>query len=116
MRPVAVVSVLLCCTTPWPARAQTVRDDPRVQQALNLLDLWLDAQRDYEHIPGVSAGVVYDQELIWSKGYGYQDRETRVVPSARTIYSICSISKLYKFTNNITIDGRRTDCPFNFFE
>ena len=95
MRPVAVVSVLLCCTTPWPARAQTVRDDPRVQQALNLLDLWLDAQRDYEHIPGVSAGVVYDQELIWSKGYGYQDRETRVVPSARTIYSICSISKLF---------------------
>ena len=95
MRRVALVSVFLCLTTPRATPAQSVRDDPRVQQALNLLDLWLDAQRDYEHIPGISAGVVYDQELIWSKGYGYQDRETRTVPSARTIYSICSISKLF---------------------
>ncbi|MBI2614873.1 MAG: serine hydrolase [Gemmatimonadetes bacterium] len=95
MRRDALVSLLLVVTIPCPARAQSVRDDPRVQQALHLLDLWLDGQRDYQHIPGISAGVVYDQELIWSQGYGYQDRESRVVPSARTIYSICSISKLF---------------------
>lgn len=96
MRRVAwVSSVLVVLMAPWSAGAQSVRDDPRVQQALNLLDLWLDAARDYQHIPGISAGVVLDQELLWSKGYGYQDRESRAVPSARTIYSICSISKLF---------------------
>ncbi len=93
MRRLTRIMVLLLLATPAIARGQAVRDDARVQQALNLLDLWIDAQRDYEHIPGISAGVVYDQDLIWSKGYGYQDRDTRVPPNAATIYSICSISK-----------------------
>jgi len=95
MRRIALVWSLFLLAVPWSGRAQSLRDDPRVQQALHLLDLWLDAARDYGHIPGISAGVVVDQELIWSQGYGYQDRETRAVPSARTIYSICSISKLF---------------------
>lgn len=95
MRRVTLVWSLLLLTVPCTGRAQSLRDHARVQQALRLLDLWLDAARDYEHIPGISAGVVVDQELLWSQGYGYQDRETRVVPSARTIYSICSISKLF---------------------
>lgn len=62
---------------------------------MQLLDLWLDAQQAYEEIPGISAGVVYDQELIWSKGYGYADREHQVPATPQTIYSICSISKLF---------------------
>ncbi len=95
MRRFAQGLVFLFLASPSVPSAQSVRDDPRVQQALNLVDLWLDAARDYDHIPGISAGVVYDQDLIWSKGYGYQDRESRVVPSAQTIYSICSISKLF---------------------
>ncbi len=95
MRRCTQLLVLLLLAIPRVSHPQSVRDDPRVQQSLNLLDLWLDAERDYEHMPGISAGVVYDQDLVWSKGYGYQDRETRVVPSAQTIYSICSISKLF---------------------
>jgi len=57
--------------------------------------LWLDAQQAYEEIPGISAGIVYDQELIWSRGFGYADRENEVPATPRTIYSICSISRLF---------------------
>jgi CubicO group peptidase (beta-lactamase class C family) len=75
--------------------AQSISDHPRLREAINLLELWLDAQQAYEEIPGISAGVVYDQELIWSKGFGYADLENRVPATPQTIYSICSISKLF---------------------
>lgn len=74
---------------------QTLANDPRVASALEVLKVWLDAQRAFTQIPGVSAAVVYDQQLLWSGGFGYADtaRKAPAVPS--TIYSICSISKLF---------------------
>src|SRR6184192_3943803 len=53
------------------------------------------AQREQ---PGLSIGVVYDQELIWAKGYGYADLERRVPTTPSTIYRIASISKLFTAT------------------
>ena len=62
---------------------------------LRVIDAWLEAQRDYADIPGISAGFVVDQELVWSKGYGYGDLALETPVSGTTIYSICSISKLF---------------------
>jgi CubicO group peptidase (beta-lactamase class C family) len=70
-------------------------DHPRVRQALELVRLWLDAQRAYEQIPGISAGIVHDQQMIWAGGFGHADPGRRVAADERTIYSICSISKLF---------------------
>lgn len=78
-----------------PARAQSITDDPRVQTALALLQTWLEAQRAYEQIPGISAAVVHDQQLVWSGGYGYADLARKAPATPATIYSICSISKLF---------------------
>ena len=36
--------------------------------AINLVDRWVDAQQVYDQIPGVSAAVVHDQEILWSAG------------------------------------------------
>ena len=86
-----VATIALALATPLPSPAQSLSDDPRVASALNLMDLWVDAQLAYERIPGISIGVVHDQELIWSKGYGYADverqtlaRATPSTPSARS--------------------------------
>jgi CubicO group peptidase (beta-lactamase class C family) len=76
-----------------PGFAQT--EDPGVKEALNLLEIWVDAQLDYKGIPGMSMGVVYDQKLIWSKGFGFAHPDQKVAASPDTIYSICSISKLF---------------------
>ncbi len=82
--------------TGWSAlSAQNVRVDAQVRAALNLLDIWVQAQLDYERIPGISIGVVYDQDLIWSEGYGFADVDRRIPATPRTLYSICSISKLF---------------------
>jgi len=43
----------------------------------------------------MSVGVVLDQDLIFSKGYGFANIRRRLPASAQTIYSICSISKLF---------------------
>ena len=66
-----------------------------LSEAFRLIDMWLGAQRDYDRLPGLSVGVVRDQELLWSKGYGLADTEREVQAGAGTIYSICSISKLF---------------------
>ena len=46
-----------------PAVAEGVADHPRVRQALVFLELWLDGQRAYESIPGISVAVVHDQQV-----------------------------------------------------
>ena len=95
MRRIFVILSILCMCGSHKSFAQPPLKDPRVASAFELLDLWLDAQYDYEQIPGISAGVVYDQELIWSKGYGFSDLNLKNNATPQTIYSICSISKLF---------------------
>ena len=69
--------------------------DPRVANAVELARVWLEAQRAYERVPGVSAAVVHDQEVLWIGGFGHADLAERRPATADTIYSICSISKLF---------------------
>jgi CubicO group peptidase (beta-lactamase class C family) len=77
------------------ALAQQLTDDPRVSAALNLLEVWLDAEQAYEDIPGLSMAVVHDQEVLWSGAFGYADRARMAPATPKTLYSICSISKLF---------------------
>src|SRR5262249_12072024 len=77
------------------ATAQSLDQHPRVKQALNLLRVWLDGQRAYDQIPGLSAAVVVDQNVLWAEGFGYADVERKTPATPDTIYSICSISKLF---------------------
>ena len=72
-----------------------IRNDPRVISALELLEVWIDAQLAYEHIPGISVAIVHDQNLLWSRGFGYADLKRKVTISPQTIFSICSVSKLF---------------------
>lgn len=68
---------------------------PTTGQALELARRWLDAQRAYEEIPGMSAAIVHDQKLLWSGGSGMADKATGRAATADTLYSICSVSKLF---------------------
>lgn len=95
---VRIVARIVTLVLPLPLvalEAQTVANNERVRQATELLKTWLEAQRAYDQIPGISAAVVHDQELVWSGGYGYADVARQAPANANTIYSICSISKLF---------------------
>ena len=86
---------LLLLTAPSLHAQQSLADDPGVAEALHLLDTWMDAAQAYGGIPGASLAVVHDQELLWARGFGFAhvEREEPATPS--TMYSICSISKLF---------------------
>jgi CubicO group peptidase (beta-lactamase class C family) len=68
---------------------------PTSAQALELARLWLDAQRAYEEVPGISAAIVHDQKVLWSGGVGAADLASKKPATADTLYSICSVSKLF---------------------
>lgn len=72
---------------------QAKKDNYR--ELLPVIDLWLEAQKDFDRLPGISVAIVQDQEILFQKGYGYADVEKKVPMKAETVFSICSISKLF---------------------
>jgi CubicO group peptidase (beta-lactamase class C family) len=82
----------------------SVAADPRVVSALALARGWLEAQRAYARIPGISAAIVHRDETLWSGGFGSADLASGRPANAETLYSICSISKL--FTSVATLQLR----------
>lgn len=91
-----VLAILVAVTTAHvaPAAAQ-VSPDERVREALDVVEVWLDAQRAYEDVPGFQAAVVHDQDVVWSAAEGTAHRSTGAAVTAETLFSICSISKLF---------------------
>lgn len=80
------------------ATAAASAADPSVAaraEALRVIDVWLDAQQAYDRIPALSAAVVQGDQIVWSRGYGFVDAEHQVPATGQTLYSICSISKLF---------------------
>ena len=94
--PAAALTLSLFLLPAVPAHAQQpLADDPGVAEALHLLDIWMDAAQAYGGIPGASLSVVHDQELVWAKGFGFAHIESGDPATPSTMYSICSISKLF---------------------
>jgi len=84
------ISALLAslCLAP-PAHAQA--DRQRIAQ----LERRFEDLRERLKIPGLSAVVVRDQEVLWARGFGYADLENRVRAAPDTVYPIASITKTF---------------------
>ena len=85
------ILLFVCCST----AAMAQKNSTDYTDALHLLDRWVEAERDYKHLPGLSASITKDQEVLWSKAYGLSNVTNKVPATVSTIYSICSISKLF---------------------
>lgn len=69
--------------------------DPATAEGIRLIEAWADASQAYGRWPALSVAVGKGDNLIWSKGYGYVDAAGKVPTQGDTVYSICSISKLF---------------------
>ena len=64
-------------------------------EAFKLIEIWLDAQKDFENIPGMVAMVVQDQDVLWTGAFGKSDLKQNTAMDINTICSICSITKSF---------------------
>ncbi|MFQ5751872.1 MAG: serine hydrolase domain-containing protein, partial [bacterium] len=46
-------------------------------------------------LPAVSIALVDDQEIVWAQGFGFADRENKIPATAKTVYRVGSVSKLF---------------------
>lgn len=94
-----VMTAVLLAASLCPGQARhPLADKPEVAAALSVLDSWIAATAAEQEQPGLSVGIVYDQDLIWAKGYGFADVERKVPATPATLYRIASISKLFTAT------------------
>ncbi len=69
-----------------------------VSSAVLLVETWIRAQVEYYNLPGLSVGIVHDQDLIWSKAFGFADVNRKTPMTPQTIFRIASITKLFTST------------------
>jgi CubicO group peptidase (beta-lactamase class C family) len=72
--------------------------DPGVRGAVDLLSAWIEAQMAYAGQPGLSIGIVHDQELVWAAGFGRASLERDRPATPESLYRIASITKLFTST------------------
>jgi len=72
--------------------------DVDVRTAIDLLSAWIESQMAYAGQPGLSIGIVHDQQLVWATGFGRASVERNLPATPDTLYRIASITKLFTST------------------
>ena len=69
-----------------------------LNQALHLIDNWLDYQTYFKEIPGVAVGIFIEDEIVFKKEYGYANLEKKTKLNDQHLFRIASHSKLFTAT------------------
>jgi CubicO group peptidase (beta-lactamase class C family) len=90
------VSTLLLVSMPlFPGDEVKLQEHPEVADAITVLDMWIEQHIAHSGIPGLSIAIVYDQEIVWAKGFGYADLKKKIASTPSTVYRIGSITKVF---------------------
>ena len=87
-------------------------------ERLARLESKIESLREALKIPGISAAIVRDQALIWSRGFGFADVEQGIEATPSTPYGLASVTKpfaavlLMKLVENGLLD---LDTPIGTF-
>lgn len=87
--------MLLALSAPLLAQVAT---NPDVAASIRLFEAWIDGQMLTHAYPGISVGVVQDQQLVWSKGFGFANLKAKTPMSAKTKFRMASHSKVFTAT------------------
>ncbi len=63
--------------------------------SIESVDTFVTDYIEQHHIPGLSACIVFDSEMIWSGSWGFQHIENAVQASESTVYMMASVSKTF---------------------
>jgi len=93
-RTLLLVIVVLFCMLYSPANLTTAAEEAEAGGSVfSEFSSSLDEIRQILKIPGMSAAVVRDQELVWARGFGYADLENQVEAGPDTPYGLASVTK-----------------------
>jgi CubicO group peptidase (beta-lactamase class C family) len=95
---VFVAALLLISIAPLVRAGAPLAEEPAVADAIRVFDKWVGQHIANRGVPGLSIAVVYDQEIVWARGYGYSDLEKSAPAIPSTVYRIGSITKLFTST------------------
>ncbi len=59
------------------------------------IDSLIEKKMNNAGIVGIGAAIIIDKKLVWTKGYGYADKENKIPFTPKTIMNIASISKTF---------------------
>lgn len=90
-----LAGALLALALPVAALASEASPRTDLDSRLAAAEAWLETQLAHDNVTGASVAIVHDQRTVWTRGFGYSNREARVPATPQTRYSICSISKLF---------------------
>jgi len=86
--------ILLCSCDVAEYNPENINfDEKEYSEAFQLIDYWLEAQKDYEKLPGLTAVVTDKKETKWTGSFGFSDGVQTM--RVENTFSICSISKLF---------------------
>jgi CubicO group peptidase (beta-lactamase class C family) len=90
-----VIILLMTMTGVRTVHAQTAQPfDERLAAFETVLE---DMRRELK-IPGMSAALIKDRELVWARGFGYADLENKVEATEDTAYYLASLTKTFAST------------------
>ncbi len=95
-RPAALaVLLVLIGTSPVPWAQLEAQTQRQALLAIPPIEHYLEALRQQAGIPGLSAAVVQDGEIVWEKGFGFQNVESRIRATPDTPYFIGGLSQSF---------------------
>lgn len=77
---------------------ETLLKNPEVASNIVLLEKWIVSQMESRDLPGLAIAVVHDQDLVWSRGFGYADLESKTPMTPKSIFRMASITKTFTST------------------
>ncbi len=66
-----------------------------IRYAVKVIDAWLPSKIQYDRIPALSVGIIHNGKLVYKRGFGFADVESRESATSNTCYRIASISKTF---------------------
>ena len=92
-------SIVLLMLAVGTATAQTAPDSvvaaPRYAAVAAMLERFIAHEMADKRLPALSISLVEDQRVVWARGFGFSNPRDSVRATARTVYRVGSVSKLF---------------------
>jgi CubicO group peptidase (beta-lactamase class C family) len=73
-------------------------NNPEFQSIIRILESWISTQIVERGVAGLSIAIIYDQDILFAKGFGFSDIAKKIPATKDTIYRIASNTKLFTST------------------